>query len=159
MNLIKHKKLNDLLSLNDTFNSLFNDDLFSMKSLTPKTDIIQTDDKIKLKMDCPGVSSENLKITYKDNILTISGKNENELQEKEENYYKLERSYGSFSRSFVLPTPIEEESIVAEYKDGVISVIANKIETTKPRDIEIKIINGNENNTKSLLAIAGNKGG
>lgn len=154
-NLIKRNELNNFLSLDRAFNnllkfSMFDGDDFFRSRWQPETDIVETDKELKLTLDCPGISLDDLKVTVENNILTIKGERKSESKEEKDSYYKLERSYGSFSRSFPLPIGIEEDSIKASYKDGVVSISATKVEQTKQRNIEIETTE--EDKPKSLSA-------
>jgi len=87
----------------------------------------------------PGMNKEDVKISIHDNILTLKGEKKQEKEEKEENYHRVERSYGSFSRSFMLPATVKADQVKASYKDGVLNISLAKIEEAKPKEIPIVI--------------------
>ncbi len=109
-------------------------------SFVPKLNTREGEDAYHVELDLPGIKKEDIEITTEDNILTISGERKMKEEVKEEDYYKVESSYGKFSRSFTLPEKIDVENIHAESKDGVLEVVIPKLkeEEKKPKKIEIK---------------------
>ncbi len=105
----------------------------------PTVDIAEKDDRYLMNIDLPGVSREDVKITLKDNVLTISGEKKNESEEKDSSYYRSERQYGRFERSFTLPSTVNGERIEAGFTNGVLSVRIPKREETKPKEIQVKV--------------------
>jgi len=85
------------------------------------------------------MTQKDVKISVKDGVLTIRGEREFKEEEKKKNYYRIERSYGTFARSFTLPTQVEADKINAAMKDGVLEVTVPKKEEAKPKEIEIKV--------------------
>lgn len=102
-------------------------------------DIIEDKDHVELKAEIPGVDPKDVNIQVEDNILTISGEKKLEHEDKKENYLRIERYYGKFSRSFSLPPYVDASKIEAKYKDGVLTVTLPKRPETKPRQIEVKV--------------------
>lgn len=92
-----------------------------------------------MKVELPGVSKDDVKITIESNILTIRGEKKQEKDVKQENYQRIERSYGSFQRSFTLPGTVKSDAIDAIFKDGVLTVTLPKAEEAKPKHIEVKV--------------------
>lgn len=111
----------------------------TMPAFTPPVDIYEDEQKITLKFEIPGMEEKDLDIKVEDNTLIVGGERKFEKEEKEENYKRLERYYGSFSRSFVLPTTVDAENASAEYKNGVLIVNFNKKAEAKPRQIKVGI--------------------
>lgn len=105
---------------------------------TPLLDISETDTAIEAKLDLPGVESKEIEIQLHGNTVTVSGERKEEKEEKGKTYYRAERSVGSFSRSFSLPCPVEEDAVVAAYNDGVLTITLPKTEEAKTRKIEVK---------------------
>jgi HSP20 family protein len=100
---------------------------------TPSCDIYQTDKEIVVKAEIPGVKKEDVKLSIQDNMLTLSGERKFEEETKKENYVRIERGYGSFTRSFTLPPSVDAKKISAEFKDGVLEVKLPKLEPPSPK--------------------------
>ena len=111
----------------------------SFSAWTPAVDIAEHDDAYLVKVELPGVSKDDVKITLESNILTIRGEKKQEKETKKENYHRMERSYGSFQRSFTLPSTVKSDKIDAVYKDGILTVTLPKEEEAKPKQIEVKV--------------------
>ena len=105
---------------------------------SPRADVIENDDAYVIKAELPGVNKNDVKITLRDNVLTIKGEKKEEKEEKEKNFHRIERSYGSFERSFALPAGVKNDKVDAAYKDGVLSITLPKAEEAKPKEIEVK---------------------
>jgi HSP20 family protein len=105
----------------------------------PAVDVVEENDEYIVKIELPGVSKDDVKITLESNILTIRGEKKAEKDSDEKNYHRTERSYGIFQRSFTLPASVKNEKIGAEYKDGILAVTLPKAEETKPKQIEVKV--------------------
>ena len=106
---------------------------------TPAVDIAELDNEFVVKVELPGINKDDVKITLESNILTIRGEKKEETNVKEENYHRVERTYGSFQRSFKLPTTVKGDNIDATYKDGILTVTLPKAEEAKPKQIEVKV--------------------
>jgi HSP20 family protein len=130
----------------DLFNEFFNrfeqtaQETTSMNDFMPSVNTREAEKAYHIEVDLPGVKKENVDINVENNILTISGRREFENEIKEESYYKVESSYGEFSRSFTLPQKVDIENITATSTDGVLEVVIPKIEVTedKVKKIDIK---------------------
>jgi len=107
--------------------------------LRPKVDVYQTDDNYVLNAELPGLSKEEISIDVNDNTLTIKGEKKFEEKVEKDNYIRVERSYGAFTRSFVLSDEANSEDITANYKDGVLEVTIPKKEESKPKEIKVDI--------------------
>ena len=105
----------------------------------PAVDVAEEDNKYVVKIELPGVNKDDVKITLESSILTIRGEKKAEKETKEKNYHRMERSYGSFLRSFTLPTTVKNDKIDAEYRDGILSITLPKAEEAKPKHIEVKV--------------------
>ena len=102
-------------------------------------DIFETADSIVMRAELPGVSRENIDIQVRDNTLTLKGERKFEREVKDENYRRVERSYGAFQRAFSLPTLIQQDKIKAVFKDGVLEVTMPKAVEAKPKQVKIEV--------------------
>lgn len=110
-----------------------------MSLWTPAVDISEHENEYQVRVELPGVSKDDVKITLESNILTIRGEKKQEKDVKEENIHRMERVYGSFQRSFTLPTVVNGNDINAVYRDGILTVTLPKAEEAKPKQIEVKV--------------------
>jgi HSP20 family protein len=104
----------------------------------PAVDVKETAEAVVVKAEVPGMDAKDINIAVMGDVLTIKGEKKSEREEKEENYHLVERSYGSFSRSMVLPAAVDLDKIEAKYDKGVLTVTCPKKEGIKPKAIEIK---------------------
>jgi HSP20 family protein len=105
----------------------------------PRVDIAETDKAFEIKAEIPEVNKEDVKVTVHNGVLTIQGERKQEKEEKGKKFHRVERSYGSFTRSFTLPDNVDETKISASFKDGVLNIQIQKIEEAKLTSIEIKV--------------------
>jgi HSP20 family protein len=105
----------------------------------PAVDIYETKDSIVLNIELPGISKEDISLEVKDSTLTIKGEKKLEKDVKEENYHRMERSYGSFMRAFTLPSTVQQEKVKAKSKDGVLEISIPKAEEAKPKLIKVEL--------------------
>jgi len=105
----------------------------------PSVDVSETDGEFQIKAEIPDVKKEDVKVTLEDGVLTIQGQRNQEKEDKGKKYHRVERTYGSFIRSFTLPDLIDEEKVKAEFKDGVLNLQLPKSEKAKPKAIEVKV--------------------
>jgi HSP20 family protein len=108
----------------------------------PAVDIYQTENELVLKADLPDINEKDLDVRVENNMLTIGGERKFEQQVNEDNYLRIERTYGSYSRSFALPNTINTEAIEAEYKNGVLTVKLPKRAESKPKPVKVNVTNG-----------------
>lgn len=137
--------LKDLMALQERMNKLF-DETFSrgaqdvdVGAWSPPVDIIEQGDEIIIKMEIAEVEQKEIDIKVEGNALTIKGERKLEEGTKREDYLRLERPYGSFSRSFSLPTTVDHEKVKASHKDGILRIILPKREETKPKQIKVEV--------------------
>ena len=104
----------------------------------PSLDLSETPDAVQVRMDVPGVKAADLEIQINGNLLTISGKREEEKEEKDRTFHRIERSSGSFSRTVTLPCSVDESKVDAQYKDGTLTVALPKTPEAKARKIQVK---------------------
>lgn len=135
-----------LIKYHDDFDRLFNP-FFSLLSnnegelcyMCPKVDIEENEKEYTIQVELPGVKKSDVKINLKENILTIEGEKKSEQKSKSDNYHCSERIFGKFKRSFELPEIVNQESVGAEFKVGVLQVSIPKSKETKPKQIEVKV--------------------
>lgn len=151
MALVKWNPSRDLLNIERDFNRLFRsftdrfgstqkpEDDYETALWAPLADIIEKDDSYLVKADIPGLSKNDVKVSYVNGNLSISGERKEEKESKDANYHRIERSFGKFYRSFNLPDGIDENNINAEFKDGTLIISVPKSEKAKPKQIDIKI--------------------
>lgn len=128
--------------VNRLFNTLF-DAGATADRWVPAMDLVEGDDHFVLKADLPGLSEEDVAIEIQDNTLTVSGERHAEHEERERGWYRVERSFGRFSRSLTLPEGVDRDAVTAEFDKGVLSVRIPKPEQTQPR--RVRITAGREN--------------
>ena len=134
-----------LSTLQDQFNRLFNESFrthteeSALTSWAPAVDIYETPNELVVKADLPDVNEEDIDVRVENNLLTIRGERKFDKSVSEENFLRVERTYGSFSRSFSLPNTVNPEAIGAEYKNGVLTVTLPKREESKPRQVKVTI--------------------
>ncbi len=133
-------------SLDQLFERVFQDRFDSeWKGLgphwVPAVDVEETENEYLFKAEMPGLKKEDVKISLLDNVLTLTGekKTEEKKTDKEKKYHRVERSYGSFQRSFALSSPIQGDKISASYRDGILEIVVPKSEESKPKEIDIKV--------------------
>jgi len=143
MALVRWDPFRELTALQTEVNRLFSraggGDVAERQSWTPSIDVIETDETIKLKAELAGMDPKDISIEVQDNVLTVSGERRFEEEVKEDKYYRIERRYGSFSRSLALPQTVQEDGIEAKYENGVLEVVVPKAEIAKPKKIQVAI--------------------
>ena len=134
--------------VNQLFRDVFSDDIFpsmdsleqsllAPMSLAPKTDIYEEDERVVLEMEAPGLREEDINLTVEGNTLTVTGERRQNEERKKGCYQRVERYYGSFSRTFTLPATIDPNSIQACYEHGVLHVSMSKRAKARPRQIRV----------------------
>ena len=133
----------ELATLQNRVNTLFQDynrgqdELTTTSSFVPAVDVYEDEHKVTLKLEIPGINQEDVDIRLENNTLTVRGERKFEKEEKEENFHRIERSYGRFTRSFTLPSSVDPENVNAEFENGVLKVAIPKREEWKSRQIKI----------------------
>ncbi|MGQ0695801.1 MAG: Hsp20/alpha crystallin family protein, partial [Nitrospiraceae bacterium] len=131
MTLVRWDPFRELEEMSDRLNRMFSrpsigskngKEALTVADWTPTVDIRETDGEYLIKAELPEVKKEDVKVTLEDGVLTLSGERRQEKEEKHTKYHRMERSYGSFVRSFSLPELVDESKVKAEYKDGVLSL-------------------------------------
>jgi HSP20 family protein len=109
----------------------------STTAWNPSVDIFENENEVVLKAELPGMNPKDIDVKLENNVLMLKGERHFEKETKEENYHRVEREYGTFSRSFALPSAVNAEKVTAEYKDGVLKIVLPKKEEIKPKPIKI----------------------
>jgi HSP20 family protein len=145
MAIIRWDPFRDIVTLREKMNRLFEDavtargeekDMIS-STWTPSVDIFETENELILTAEVPGVEEDNIEIKIEDNTLCLNGERKFEKETKEENYHRIERSYGSFYRSFTIPRNVDQEKIKAEHDNGVLRISMPKKPESKPKTVKV----------------------
>ncbi|HEU4595586.1 MAG TPA: Hsp20/alpha crystallin family protein [Pyrinomonadaceae bacterium] len=145
MSITRYDPFRDLRTLQDEVNRLFSsnftrsfgDEGIARGAWMPGVDIYENKDQIVLEAELPGMNREDFEVTVENNVLTLRGERRFEKRDESDNYHRVERAYGTFTRSFTLPQTVSSDGATAEYKDGVLRVVLQKREEVKARRIEI----------------------
>jgi HSP20 family protein len=146
MAIVRWEPFRELSTLQNEMNRLFNTAFDApagsnggntLRRWMPAMDLVETEDHFVLRADLPGLKQDDVKIEFEDGTLTVSGERKAEHESKNEGYYRVERAFGSFSRSLTLPQGIDPEAVTANFDNGVLEVRIPKPEARKPRRIEI----------------------
>ena len=147
MNIVRFDPFREMAALQDRVNRAFgdvsrryDDDLTTRGAWVPAVDIYQTDNHtLVLKVELPDVTREDIDLRVENNTLTITGQKQRDKAVKEEQYHRIERTFGSFSRTFTLPPTVDAGKIGAEYKNGVLTVTLPLRDEAKPRQIQVTV--------------------
>jgi HSP20 family protein len=147
MTLIRWTPLRSVMSFRDEMDRLLDDFYGRMTprgesyegDWLPAMDMKETDGEITASIELPGLSKEDIKVSVKNDVLSISGEKKHEKTEEKENVHRVERSYGYFKRSVVLPVEVDSAKVKAAFKDGVLTVTLPKIESKKVKEIPIQV--------------------
>ena len=135
----------EVASLQNRLNSLFQEsaaDPVAAASFVPPVDIYEDNHQIVLKLEVPGLKQEDLDIQLENNTLTVRGERKFEKEEKEENFHRIERRYGSFYRAFTIPNTVNPDSVKADYDAGVLRIQIEKRAEAKPKQIKVQVGSG-----------------
>ena len=134
---------NDLNSIQQEMNHLF-DEFFGERhselaqgNWIPVVDVSESDTNLVVRAELPGMTEDDIDLNLQDNVLTLTGEKKQELDKQKENFHRVERSYGSFSRSFTLPGTLKLDEVTATFKEGILEISLPKSEEAKPKKIEI----------------------
>jgi HSP20 family protein len=147
-NITRRDPFFELTSLQDRVNQLFSQTFGGFEGLGfeqpmtstnffPPVDILEDEHNITLQAELPGVKQEDLNITLENNVLVITGERKFESEEKKDNFHRIERRYGKFSRSFTLPASVDPQNVTANFENGVLDITLAKREAFKPKQITI----------------------
>ena len=149
MAILKWEPFRGVTTMQDRVNRLFNDLLVhqglmngegdTLRDWVPAVDVLENTDNILIKAELPGMDMKDIHLEVEDQKLTITGEKKLEHEDKRENYQRVERVYGTFQRSFTLPSSVSAEKINASYERGVLTITLPKKEETRPRKIDIQV--------------------
>jgi HSP20 family protein len=130
-------------TLQNHINSLFAEGktAATAASFTPAVDIYEDDKKVVLKLEVPGIEEKDLDVSVEKNTLTVKGQRKLEKEEKQENFHRVERRYGSFYRAFTLPNTVDTENVQASYNTGILKLELVKKPEAQPRQIKVTVGN------------------
>ena len=148
--LTRWEPFRDLMTLQERLNRMFNEPLGSYGSFTgqealtggafvPPVDVYEDEQGIRMKMEVPGIDEKDIDIRLENSMLTVRGERKLESETKQENYHRIERNYGSFTRSFSLPTTVNPEDVQANYSKGVLTITLGKRAEARPKQIKVDV--------------------
>src|ERR1041384_8320491 len=143
--LTRFEPYREFATLQDRLNRLFQNSLgdsqdsLSSSSFSPAVDVYEDEHAVNLKIEIPGIDEKDLDIRVENNTLTVHGERKFEKEEKEENFRRVERQYGSFTRSFTLPQTVDSENVSANYDKGVLKISLPKKAEAKPKQIKVNV--------------------
>ena len=145
MAVVRWDPFRDLSMIQDRMNRLFEDagrgwrtdEPTATTTWSPAVDIFETEGEIVVKAELPGMERKDITLNLEKNVLALKGERRFEKETKDDNYHRIERSYGTFSRAFSIPATVDEEKIRADYKDGVLKIVLPNKEQSKPKQIRI----------------------
>ena len=134
----------DVVALQNRVNSLFReisegDNPLTTASFVPAVDVYEDTKKVVLKLEVPGMEEKDLDVRVENNTLTVKGERKFEKDEKEENFHRIERRYGSFYRAFTLPSTVDTQNVEASYNAGVLKLELNKKPEAQPKQIKVNV--------------------
>jgi len=143
----RYDPFREFVTLQDRMNRLFRDprgpegqdESLTTTAFAPPVDVYEDEHNITLKIEVPGIDEKDIDVRIENNTLTVHGERKFEKEEKEENYRRIERQYGSFTRTFTLPSTVETESVSANYEKGVLKVQLAKKAEAKPKQIRVNV--------------------
>src|ERR1700682_2904915 len=146
--LTRGEPFREFSTLQDRMNRLFResynneagrDDSLTTSSFAPAVDVYEDEHNVTLKIEVPGIDEKDIDVRIENNTLTVHGERKFESEEKEENYRRVERQYGSFTRSFTLPNTVDADHVQAHYEKGILKVQAAKNAEAKPKQIKVNV--------------------
>jgi len=123
----------------DTYRGEGRDEALTTSSFAPAVDVYEDEHKVTLKIEVPGIDEKDIDVRVENNTLTVHGERKIEKEEKEENYRRVERQYGSFTRTFNLPQTVDVEKVAANYDKGVLNITLPKKAEAKPKQIKVNV--------------------
>jgi HSP20 family protein len=144
MTVLTHREFS---TLQDRVNRIFREsyspegpgDALTTANFAPRVDVYEDEHNITLKIDVPGIDEKDVHVSIENNTLTVRGERTLEKEEKEENFQRVERQYGSFTRSFTLPNSVDPEQVSADYNKGVLKIRVAKKAEAKPKQIKVNV--------------------
>ena len=153
MSLVRWDPFRELESMSDRLNRMYGGqpmprghageptkDSMTIVDWSPAVDVAETTEEFQLKAELPEVKKEDVKVCVENGVLRIEGHRHQEKEEKGKKFHRIERSYGSFLRTFTLPDNVDDKTVRAEFKDGVLNIRLPKTQTAKAKSIEVKVV-------------------
>src|SRR5215470_842819 len=147
----------EFVTLQNRMNRLFHDsygdtreEALTTNTFAPAVDVYEDEHNVTLKVEVPGIDEKDIDVRIENNTLTVHGERKFEKEEKEENYRRVERQYGSFTRTFTLPNTVDQESVQANYDKGVLKIELAKKAEAKPKQIKVNVGSANQGSEKTL---------
>src|ERR1700680_150860 len=144
--LTRFEPFREFSTLQDRMNRLFRetqgnsqDEALTSSSFAPAVDVYEDEHNVTLKIEVPGIDEKDIDVRIENNTLTVHGERKIEKEEKEENYRRVERQYGSFTRTFTLPTTVDSEKVSASYDKGILKISLAKKAEAKPKQIKVNV--------------------
>jgi HSP20 family protein len=148
-------------TLQDRMNRLYRDsfgegreEALTTSTFAPPVDVYEDEHNVTLKIEVPGIDEKDVDVRIENNVLTVHGERKFEKEEKEENYRRVERQYGSFTRSFTLPNTVDAEKVSANYEKGILKITLAKKAEAKPKQIKVHVGNDKSLEAKSAKGAA-----
>lgn len=146
---LRRDPFKEFKALQEDFGKLFNAAFLPEEGLTggkwsPGVDIMERENEIVLEADLPGLKPGDFDLSVENRVLTLKGERRFEKKTEEENYHRVERSYGSFTRTFTLPSTVDVDQVSAEFREGVLRVVLPKKEEVKARQIQVNVNGASE---------------
>ncbi len=143
----RYDPFREFVTLQDRMNRLFRDprgtegqdESLTTTAFAPPVDVYEDEHNVTLKIEVPGIDEKDIDVRIENNTLTVHGERKFEKEEKEENYRRVERQYGSFTRTFTLPNTVDQESVRADYDKGVLKITLAKKAEAKPKQIKVNV--------------------
>jgi|SRR5208283_997330 len=148
----------EFVTIQDRMNRLFRDSYapegqdqsLTSTAFAPPVDVYEDEHNVTLKIEVPGIDEKDIDVRIENNTLTVHGERKFEKEEKEENYRRVERQYGSFTRTFTLPNTVDQESVKADYDKGVLKITLAKKAEAKPKQIKVNVGSQSSGSQKTL---------
>jgi HSP20 family protein len=143
----RYDPFREFVTLQDRMSRLFRDprgsdgqdEALTSTAFAPPVDVYEDEHNVTLKIEVPGIDEKDIDVRIENNTLTVHGERKFETEEKEENYRRVERQYGSFTRTFTLPQTVDQESVQADYDKGVLKIKLAKKQEAKPKQIKVNV--------------------
>ncbi len=158
--LTRWEPFREFATLQDRINRVFRDsyagadrdESLTTSSFAPAVDVYEDEHKVTLKIEVPGIDEKDIDVRVENNTLTVHGERKIEKEEKEENYRRVERQYGSFTRTFTLPQTVDTENVSATYDKGVLKIALPKKAEAKPKQIKVNVGSEKQGSEKPIEA-------
>ena len=148
MAIMRFEPFREMARVQDELNRIFDDRLWrrgqgyeelSSGGFLPPVDVWEDQEVLSLTAELPGIDPKDVDVHVENGVLTVKGERKLEREDRKDNYLRIERAYGAFTRSFTLPSTVDSEKVKAEFKNGLLRVLIPKREETKPRSIKVKV--------------------